>query len=335
MGYQVTCLICRDKGVLSTYQGETGQNGLTRGRKHLKDLKNKVKSSGLVAHMSTTHPGEPHNFKFEVIKAFKDPLSRQIEEAKRIEASGVDPTTMNQRSEWRSTPLPRMGFTQGRVPEGCTPTFQTQGAQNPVVQQPGTNRRPGVLHREPGVLGLHQDLGRQPGGPQALHQDLGLQPGGPQGPVPVPRREPGVRGLHLDLACQPGGPQGLHQDLGLQQGGQQGLHQDLGLNTGGPQGPAPVLRREPVGVWGLHQDLGCQPGGQQGLHQDLGLLQGRPQGSVPPRDQHQGEWGLHQDLGLQPGGTQPEIGGTQPEIGGTSVGQDQHSRRSSRFRKEK
>ena len=60
-----------------------------------------------------------------ILKLFKDPLSRQIEEATRISEAAESTLIMNSRAEWRSTPLPQVAFTQGRVPQGSAPVYRT------------------------------------------------------------------------------------------------------------------------------------------------------------------------------------------------------------------
>lgn len=80
----------------------------------------------------------------EVIRTFKDPLSRQIEEAIQIEEEGHKTLNMNSRAESRSTPLPQVGVTQDRVPAGTAPTFQQGGQGSRAAQGPPVLTGPGA-----------------------------------------------------------------------------------------------------------------------------------------------------------------------------------------------
>ena len=146
ISYQISCLICKESGKDSTYQGESGRNGHTRGAEHQRDLRNKIKTSPLYSHQQANHPGESARFHMEVLGTFKDALSRQIEEASRIEACN-NPLTMNSRSEWRSTPLPQLGVTQGRVQQGTAPTYH----QGPTPTYTPRVPQPAAAHDQQGV----------------------------------------------------------------------------------------------------------------------------------------------------------------------------------------
>ena len=134
VAYRVTCLLCKETDNTSTYEGESGRNAYSRGKEHLRDLTNNSKESPLVNHQQKVHPGQPHKFRMTILKTFRQALDRQIEEATRIEETGENPLQMNSRSEWRSTPLPQLGLSQGRVAKGAQPTY---------TQLPGSRpRRP-------------------------------------------------------------------------------------------------------------------------------------------------------------------------------------------------
>ena len=82
-----------------------------------------VRTSPLVIHLNTHHSGMNPNFKMEVLRTFKDPLSRQIEEASRIKGTVSNTLYMDIRAEWRSTPLPQLVVPKGRVAPSTVPTF--------------------------------------------------------------------------------------------------------------------------------------------------------------------------------------------------------------------
>ena len=118
VGYKIVCLLCKELGKDSSYQGETGRNAYTRGKEHLQKLASGSKSSPLVNHQEQHHGGQEPSFQMQILRTFKQPLDRQIEEANRIVETSQNPLNLNSRSEWRSTPLPQLGFSQGRVAPG-------------------------------------------------------------------------------------------------------------------------------------------------------------------------------------------------------------------------
>ena len=172
IAYRITCLTCKAEGRTSTYEGETGRNGFSRGLEHKSNLRNRSKNSPLVSHMNLFHQGAQPAFRMEVIKTFKDPLTRQIEEASRIQENAEHPGAMNKRSEWRSTPLPQVGFTQGRVAPGSRPTFTQQGLPQELPDRPAI-RRP-VLEATPGP-GLGPDAPQLQDNPLQVPQQQHLQ----------------------------------------------------------------------------------------------------------------------------------------------------------------
>ena len=89
----------------------------------MKDLATSSKTSPLVSHHTQFHADSQPNFRMTILKTFKLTLDRQLEEASRIVQASYNPLNMNSRAEWRSTPLPQVGFSQGRVAPGSMPTF--------------------------------------------------------------------------------------------------------------------------------------------------------------------------------------------------------------------
>ena len=93
VGYRISCLDCSDKHV---YLGETGRSGRVRMNEHKDNLDRKV--GPLWEHAVRAHNGVAPEYKFEVVKTFRDPLLRQLEEAQRIHCeSGV---LLNGKEEW-------------------------------------------------------------------------------------------------------------------------------------------------------------------------------------------------------------------------------------------
>ena len=83
-----------------TYVGETGQNVYTRGLSHMANYRRKHPDSPLWKHAQMGHGGaEALSFSMKVVKTFKDPLTRQINEAVRISNCSAT-TQLNSKTEW-------------------------------------------------------------------------------------------------------------------------------------------------------------------------------------------------------------------------------------------
>ena len=108
---------CRSTGVVYeissdgecpfTYHGQSSQNAYTRGLQHKKDLEKK-REKPLWKHCVNEHNGEMRRFEMKVLTQCRnDPTKRQIVES--IWIQNTDPeTTMNEKSEWNSIPVPRI-----------------------------------------------------------------------------------------------------------------------------------------------------------------------------------------------------------------------------------
>ena len=140
VAYKISCLLCKQEDRECSYEGESGRNAYSRGREHLRDLANNTKTSPLVSHHLTHHGGTQPAFRMEILRVFKLALDRQIEEATRIEEEGGNPLSMNNRSEWRSTPLPQLGISQGRVAPRALPTYSQLPGAVPRPRDPHTHR---------------------------------------------------------------------------------------------------------------------------------------------------------------------------------------------------
>ena len=113
VGYQITCLLCNDMGVIATYHGESGRNMYTRGKEHLQGLRNGTSSNCLVIHNELYHGGSREvHFRMEATSTFRKALDRQVDESVRIKYfSRTDGVILNSGSEWRADSLPRASFT--------------------------------------------------------------------------------------------------------------------------------------------------------------------------------------------------------------------------------
>ena len=103
--YQADCMLClKEKGNIDgagdegRYVGETSRTLSERVGEHGKSLNRMESKSFIFKHWALSHPEslEPPKFKFSVIRAHKDPLTRLVHESIRI--SEVD--NLNSKSEW-------------------------------------------------------------------------------------------------------------------------------------------------------------------------------------------------------------------------------------------
>ena len=107
VGYRVVCLNCKKKGKFASYEGETGRSAKVRFKEHIRSLKNKSKSSALFKHGNNEHPDEKPDWQFQILSTFQDPLTRQVNEAVRINNLPVN-SVLNSKSEFNHAPLNRI-----------------------------------------------------------------------------------------------------------------------------------------------------------------------------------------------------------------------------------
>ena len=84
MGYKLECDTCFENGQIRIYEGESSRSARVRGREHIADFENKRPNSVLYKHKENEHKNEEMKIRMEVTKKFKDPLTRQANEAVRI-----------------------------------------------------------------------------------------------------------------------------------------------------------------------------------------------------------------------------------------------------------
>ena len=109
VGYRIVCINCKEQGKLSSYEGETGRPAKVRFIEHIKKLNKKSELSTLHKHHSSQHPKDPNRWHFSITSVFKDPLTRQVDEAVRI--SRLPPESiLNSKSEINHAPLNRISI---------------------------------------------------------------------------------------------------------------------------------------------------------------------------------------------------------------------------------
>jgi hypothetical protein len=106
VGYILICDLCGGENVC--YVGETGQNVYTRGLRHMTNYRGKHQDSPLWKHAQIAHGGNPDfSFSMKVVKTFKDPLTRQVNEAVRI-ANCSAAIQLNSKTEWHGPATVRL-----------------------------------------------------------------------------------------------------------------------------------------------------------------------------------------------------------------------------------
>ena len=108
VGYRWRCLKCKEMDIVKVYEGESGRSARVRGLEHVKQLENKSKDSPLFKHIQKEHSHDTGvKFKMEITSKFKDALSRQANEAVRIN-NRLSYQLLNSKSEFNHPPLARV-----------------------------------------------------------------------------------------------------------------------------------------------------------------------------------------------------------------------------------
>ena len=107
IGYRLNCDTCIERGQTKVYEGESSRAARVRGTEHLRDLKNEKMDSALFKHKENEHKSEEMKISMEITKKFKDPLTRQANEAVRINNRGKS-ELLNSKSEFNHPPTARI-----------------------------------------------------------------------------------------------------------------------------------------------------------------------------------------------------------------------------------
>ena len=90
VGYKIRCETCLKAGRTAEYEGETGRNTFTRGLEHQAALRLESEESPLWKHCVLEHSQEKAEFSMKTLRNFSSCLTRQVNEAVRIEMSKAD-----------------------------------------------------------------------------------------------------------------------------------------------------------------------------------------------------------------------------------------------------
>ena len=147
--YKIKCGLCP-----FLYIGETHRTFFDRSLEHSKALQEDDPNNALVKHMKLHHPGEEPVFNFHLHRVWKTSLARQIGEALAISEVNQD-LLMNSKSEWGSTPIPRVIIRYPETPEDSPtpppnpPAADTQPPSPRVIQNTGRKKRKAVRSPTP------------------------------------------------------------------------------------------------------------------------------------------------------------------------------------------
>ena len=96
-----------DLGDPNIYVGETSRSLYERTKEHVRDGKNRTEDSHIAKHWDQAHAGEEMpEFRFKIVKTFRDSLSRQVAESVRIDLRGVK--VLNLKTVYSRNRLPRL-----------------------------------------------------------------------------------------------------------------------------------------------------------------------------------------------------------------------------------
>ena len=139
--YESACTVCNPvdekkgkkneisflKAGKAIYVGESSRSLYERTKEHMSDRNGWKEESHQVKHWITDHPElqEPPRFRFKLVRSFKDPMSRQLSEAVRIELRGSN--ILNSKSEFTRCRVPRLRVDlEGWKKENMKPFIQNE-----------------------------------------------------------------------------------------------------------------------------------------------------------------------------------------------------------------
>ena len=120
VGYGLVCNTCKEKNKEMVYEGETSRSASLRGSEHLRGYKNMDPQNVIFKHKMKEHKFESMEMKMVIKGTFQDALTRQSNEAVRIN-SRDQKTLLNSKNEMNHPPLARVtiekkqGYAQPRL----------------------------------------------------------------------------------------------------------------------------------------------------------------------------------------------------------------------------
>ena len=129
VGYRLICETCEVKGLPRTYEGETSRSARTRGAEHMRDFNKGNVDSAMYKHKQNEHEGEEMKYRMEITKRFRDPLTRQANEAVRISGRNKN-EILNSKNEFNHPPIARISVQRSKPfqnKNGCGPAQHNLG----------------------------------------------------------------------------------------------------------------------------------------------------------------------------------------------------------------
>ena len=116
VGYRLVCETCQDRGLNKVYEGETARSARVRGAEHLSNFRSGRGDSPLFKHKQNEHKDEEMKFRMEITNKFRDPLTRQANEAVRI-SSRKKNEILNSKNEFNHPPITRITVDRNKKPK--------------------------------------------------------------------------------------------------------------------------------------------------------------------------------------------------------------------------
>ena len=113
VGYQLVCNTCSDRGIHKVYEGETARSARIRGVEHLRGFKGMKNDNVLYKHKVNDHVNEEMKFSMKITRRYRDPLSRQANEAVRI-SNRPKEEILNSKNEFNHPPIARVIVERGK-----------------------------------------------------------------------------------------------------------------------------------------------------------------------------------------------------------------------------
>ena len=107
IGYWLICDTCKGRNINKVYEGETSRTARLRSKEHLSFFFYKNENNVMFQHKEIDHKNEEIEFSMKITNTFKEPLSRQANEAVRIK-NREQKETLNSKSEFNHPPIARI-----------------------------------------------------------------------------------------------------------------------------------------------------------------------------------------------------------------------------------
>ena len=109
VGYRLLCDTCMERGLVRVYEGESSRSARVRGSEHLRDFTKNNPSSVMFKHKQNEHSDEEMKISMKIVQKFRDPLTREANEAVRINNRNKKKyELLNSKNEFHHPPIARI-----------------------------------------------------------------------------------------------------------------------------------------------------------------------------------------------------------------------------------